>query len=355
MQWLAKVKLPTNLWGVNGGMVLKIFQSPVEIAGQMGALVRGLRQYGHEAVGYNTWFNYLNYTEHITNTDLASVIRAFDEAKKDYDIFHYHLGVTLQSDMSDLVELKGLGRKRVMHHWGNDARLKSLAQKKSPFLLDPCNPLTDEVMDEKLKRLGSLIPTVIIQDFELLDYVKNYYMNIYVLPLAFDVAGTQVSYPNPETKIPLIIHAPTQPSFKGTVFIESTLDLLQKNGFPLRYKRIENMSHTEAMQVYREADIVIDQVLAGTYGTFAVEAMAQGKPVVGYIREDLIDTFPATLPIIQADPVTLYHRLIPYLLDGNLRHSTGIKSREYAQMRHDIMSVMPTLLSIYDVVLNQTI
>lgn len=352
MQWLHVVKYELL---ARGGIVLKIFHSPVEIAGQMGALVRGLGQYGHEAVGYNTWFNYLDYAEYLTNTDLASVIRAYDEAKTHYDIFHYHLGVPLYSDMSDLVELKSLGRKRVMQHWGNDVRLKSLAQKKSPFLLDPCNPLSDALMDEKLKRLGELIPTVIIQDFELLDYVKNYYMNIYVLPLMFDVTGTQTSYPNPETKIPLIIHAPTQPSFKGTVFIESTLDLLQKNGFPLRYKRIENMSHAEAMQVYREADIVIEQVLVGTYGTFAVEAMSLGKPVIGYIREDLIETFPATLPIISADPVTLYHRLIPYLLDGNLRYTTGIKSREYAQMRHDIMNVIPTLLSIYDVVLNQTV
>ena len=44
---------------------------------------------------------------------------------------------------------------------------------------------------------------------------------------------------------------------------------------------------------YRDADIVVDQLLAGWYGGFAVEAMALGKPVIAYLRESDLHHVPA--------------------------------------------------------------
>ena len=161
-------------------------------------------------------------------------------------------------------------------------------------------------------------------------------------------------YPSPEKYIPLIIHAPTQPSFKGTAEIESTLARLKQDGFQFDYRRIEHMSHAEAMSYYHAADLVIDQILVGTYGMFAVEAMTLGKPVVSYIREDLLSTFPATLPIISANPATLYDVLMPYLTSAELRAQKGRQSRQYAEERHDISRITPTLLDIYNVVLQYT-
>ena len=43
---------------------------------------------------------------------------------------------------------------------------------------------------------------------------------------------------------------------------------------------VEGLHHDEAFERYRAADIVVDQLNAGWYGLFAIEAMALGKPVV---------------------------------------------------------------------------
>lgn len=328
----------------------RILFSPIEIAGQMGQFVTGLRKMGHKALGLNTFITYLNYKSHILNGDLTEVLRKYEEEKDEYDIFHYFFNSSLQSGFSDVSQLKKLGKKFVMHHWGNDVRLKVKAQQINPFLYDPCNPLSDKEIVEQLKIGSSLIKTAIIQDFELYDFVKDYYPNIFILPLAFDVTGTIPNFPSIEEKIPLIIHAPTQPTFKGTAIIETTLDVLKTNGYLFKYKRIEQMSHEEALKYYNKADIIIDQILVGTYGTFAVEAMALGKPVVAYIRDDLVSKFPSNLPIVSASPLTLYQALIPLLSDSKLRFDTGVQSRLYAEERHDLSKVIPQLLQIYDVV-----
>jgi glycosyltransferase involved in cell wall biosynthesis len=328
----------------------KVFFSPIEIAGQMGCFVSGLKRLGHDAIGFNTYRTYLNYNNDIVNADLGDVLIQYELAKPNYDIFHYFFNSSLYWDFTDVRELHAMGKKLVMHIWGNDARLQSLVKQSNPFLQDPCNPLSDEVMIDRLKTSSSLIKTAIIQDYELYDHVKDYFTNVYVLPLAFDVAGTTPSYPDISKPVPLIIHAPTQPTFKGTSYIECTLELLRNAGYLFEYRRIEKMSHEEAMNYYKQADIVIDQVSVGTHGTFAVEAMALGKPVVAYIREDLVSTFPPNLPIVNASPVTLYQQLIPLLTSPLLRHQTGVQSRQYVEERHDISKVIPQLLDIYDVV-----
>jgi len=330
---------------------LRIFHCPINIAGQMGYMVKGLLAQGHTAVGFNTYQTYLNYKDGIVNADWVSVVTQFEEIKNDYDIFHYHFGSTLFEDLRDVKDLQSKGKKFVMHQWGNDVRIKEKARIMSPYLLDPCNPMSDNKMLERLKRNSEWIKTVIIQDFELYAYVKDYYPNIYILPLLFEVSGTVPFYPQPDKKKPLIIHAPTQPAFKGTERIEETLTQLRNDGYSFDYKRIEKVSNEEALAIYKQADIVIDQLLVGSYGLFAVEAMSLGKPVVSYIREDLRHTFPANLPIVSANPDNLYQVLGPLLVDASKRHEAGVKSREYTAERHDIQKVIPQLIDIYRAVL----
>ncbi len=52
----------------------------------------------------------------------------------------------------------------------------------------------------------------------------------------------------------------------------------------IRFEIIENKPNKEAIEIYKKADIVIDQVLVGWYGAFAVEVMKMGKPVAVFIR-----------------------------------------------------------------------
>ena len=96
-----------------------------------------------------------------------------------------------------------------------------------------------------------------------------------------------------------------------------------QEGHPLRPRRrraaraaishplpeVSGLPHAEAMKLYSQADLVIDQVLAGWYGGFAVELMAMGKPVACYIRDEDLHFIPpamaAQLPLLRVRPDTL--------------------------------------------------
>ena len=47
---------------------------------------------------------------------------------------------------------------------------------------------------------------------------------------------------------------------------------------------MEQVSHEEALELYCQADLVVDQLRIGWYGALAVEVMKMGKPVVVYIE-----------------------------------------------------------------------
>ncbi len=107
------------------------------------------------------------------------------------------------------------------------------------------------------------------------------------------------------------------------------------------------MSHREAVELYKKADIVIDQILCGAYGNLSVEAMALGKPVICFIRPDLLQSFPSTLPVQSANPDTLYAVLRDLVLDGTKRAELGKQGRLYVEEHHDAAKVAQQLKAIY--------
>ena len=51
---------------------------------------------------------------------------------------------------------------------------------------------------------------------------------------------------------------------------------------------VEGLDHREAFERYRRADVIVDQLNAGWYGVFAIEAMALGKPVVTFLHDEAV-------------------------------------------------------------------
>lgn len=330
--------------------LLKVMQAPIEIAGQMGSLSKALSAYGVLSVAYNYFHTYLNYREHRFNVDAYELERLLPEAIHYFDLFHFHYGYTLTPNFRDLKEIKRVGKKIVMHHWGSDVRVEAMAKLSNPYVYTGDSPPPDQV-DQRLKELSKVIDHAIVQDYEVYPYLVPYYKHIHVLPVAFPVKETTPVYPSTLETEPLIIHAPTQPLFKGTQYIEEALHQLKAKGYSFRYKRIEGLSNREALQAYKEADLVIDQILCGSYGLLSVEAMSLGKPVVAYIREDLAPTFPEIPPILSANPTTITRVLEEVFLSPQLRREKGEKGRIYAEKYHEVNEVARRLVHIYEQVM----
>ena len=88
-----------------------------------------------------------------------------------------------------------------------------------------------------------------------------------------------------------ILHAPNHRNIKGTRHIIQAVEDLQKEGFDIQLKLLEKVPNDQVLKVMSEVDIVIDQIIIGWYAMFALEGMALRKPVITYIREDLLDLY----------------------------------------------------------------
>ena len=157
---------------------------------------------------------------------------------------------------------------------------------------------------------------------------------------------------------PRVLHAPSHRGVKGTRFLLDAAERLQRESVPFDLELIENLPHEEARRRYREADLVVDQLLAGWYGGFAVEAMALGKPVIAYLRESDLHVLPpdmrAELPVIDATPATIYDVLKEWLTVR--RHALperGRAGRVYVERWHDARAIAKRLIADYEAILRE--
>ena len=90
-----------------------------------------------------------------------------------------------------------------------------------------------------------------------------------------------------------IVHAPTNRAVKGSdAVINIVTKIQEKIPGRLELVLVENVPYSEALKIYKTADIIIDQIRIGWYGGFAVEAMKMGKPVIAYINENDLHFIP---------------------------------------------------------------
>jgi glycosyltransferase involved in cell wall biosynthesis len=324
---------------------VRIFHGIVEIAGQMGILSGAFKRKGYLSVGYNTFHSYLGYKEHLINTVWPEIQNTHKHILNFFDLFHFHYASSILPDYADLPVLKEKGKRMIMHFWGNDVRFHDQARINNPYVYTGDSP-PNAVIHARLARISRYLDEAIVQDYEVYPYVAPFFKKVHVVPIAIDLNGFDPHYPSITQSCPLILHAPTNPEFKGTAIVESVLAQLQRT-HSFQYRRIEGMSHVEATKLYREADLIIDQVRCGSYGLLSVESMALGKPVVCYIRSDLVGTFPGSLPIVNANPDTLYEQVKMLLENPEMRHQLGMAGRRYVENFHASDIVTDKLLQIY--------
>ena len=120
---------------------------------------------------------------------------------------------------------------------------------------------------------------------------------------------------------------------------------------PVDLESVEGLPHEEAREHYKRADIVVDQLIAGWHGVFALESMAFGKPVVVNLKPDVVAqaerAYGTKVPLVPATKETLVDALRPLVESPALRREIGAASRAYVERVHDIDRIADRLLDIY--------
>ncbi len=121
---------------------------------------------------------------------------------------------------------------------------------------------------------------------------------------------------------------------------------MKADGFDVELIILEQVSNEEIRKAMASVDIVADQLVIGWYAMFALEAMAMGKPVLCYLREDLesfyinaglIDS--GEIPIVKCNPSNVKSVIRSLVLDRERWAEIGARSREYAVRHHSTQAV----------------
>lgn len=144
-----------------------------------------------------------------------------------------------------------------------------------------------------------------------------------------------------------ILHAPNHKTIKGTSYIQKAIDELASEGYPVELVFLQKRPNHEIIEQISKADIVADQLVIGWYAMFALESMALAKPVVCYLREDLIDLYlfsglienKEEIPFLNSN-VFGFKKLIKDVLDEKIDLTiSSRKSFEYVSKYHSIQYV----------------
>ena len=143
-----------------------------------------------------------------------------------------------------------------------------------------------------------------------------------------------------------ILHAPNHYGIKGTSHIIQAIDQLKSEGLNIDFSLVENVSNDEVIKHISETDLVIDQLVIGWYAMFSIEAMTLGKPVICFLREDLLELYHSAglikknePPIINANPNNI-KEIIRQCVKGKIKIK-GFADRGYQYVKkiHSIEAI----------------
>lgn len=246
--------------------------------------------------------------------------RALADLLPTTDVFHFYFGLTLVPKRLQFPILDMYGKKSVFHYLGSDIRGKT----------------------PKQLSYGKRASAEIVGSYDAIRWVPE----AHVVPNGLDLSKYEPDKPLQHNTV-RVVHAPTSRQKKGTEWIVQACSSL-----PVELDVVENTRHDHAVERYKQADIVVDQLNAGWYGVFACECMALGKPVLTYLHEEAVrrteEAFGVELPLVPTSRETLADDLRPLIESPELRAEIGARSRAYMERVHDADAIADRLIGIYE-------
>jgi hypothetical protein len=255
-----------------------------------------------------------------------------------YDYFIFIGPFTLLPGYKDIRLFKFFRKKTMMLFVGCDVRMPEEVMK---YKWNPCRECTQEfqkfvgcVIDEKKKYIREIegIFDIVAAPFEATGYLQPPFHNA-IFPFDTSSFPPADKFPYKQNKVLKIFHAPSNQVYKGSKYIISAIEKLKKK-YEFEFHLVQNVSFEKYREELAKSDLVIDQMLLGSYGSVAIEAFLMNKPVIAYLREDMDVVEKEDCPVINANPDTLYSVLDNILAYPEQLIKIAGKGRNYVEKYH---------------------
>lgn len=338
----------------------RVMLGPTFAAGQPKILSDALKNMGARsqslAIGASKVFKFQADKTVPALKSFQEFARFYEAELSDYDVFIFFSRSFLhQSDYGgptglDLLYLRLMGKTVLFSFRGSDGRLASVFKETNRFNYVDEAPrgifqtsFVESSQSGYLAYVSKVCDGIFVPDGEMQTYLPG----ADVIPRAIDI--NEFSYvgiePSPDRAI-RILHAPTDPVIKGTAYVEAAIKYLRSEGIRVDFRCVSGADRNEIISSLKWADVVVDQLRIGWFGVFALEAMALGKVVVTYIRDDLVYQLPSPAPVVNANPDTVADVLKDLVLRPESLAAMGRVAREHVEAEHDAEKVVARLRAI---------
>jgi hypothetical protein len=267
------------------------------------------------------------------------------KALRDYDVFHYAFGASILDygdgpfELMDLKWAHNRGKCVAMTLHGCDVRPTT------PGGCDLCEATCNaERASRRLEKMRRWVDLFYVTTPDLLVVVPE----ARLLPASvWGLAETEVVPPRIEGPL-RIVHAPSDRRIKGTAALLSAVDSLRAEGLDIDLTLVEGVPHEQALELYRLADLGVDQLRAGWYGVFAVEMAAMGKPVVTSIAPEYVAASGMAAPPFSAADEDNVGNILRDLANHRTQlPAMGARAREFVIGRHGALANAKRVVTDY--------
>lgn len=336
-----------------GDGALRILHAPRNIAGQGSDMVAALRRLGHHA---ELWEDVPDAFGRPADRHLAldpldarATVDAILAAARDFDVVHFHYARTLVPWRGilppywDLPVLRGLGVKVFFTFHGTDARIERLHGTVNPWshAFGPPAPPEDDRTEKTIQVIRTYASGMFVVSMNYLAYVPD---AVY-MPRVIDLGAWPETPPRRHAR-PVLVHAPTRRSTKGTELLLAALEVLRAEGLDFELRLLEGVPHAQVREVLADADVLVDNLVGGSYGIVSLEAMASGAVAVSNYTDAVRRAHP-DLPVVHADPDTIATVLRPLLGSADARAAIAARGRPFVAATHAADTVAARLVEAY--------
>lgn len=267
--------------------------------------------------------------------------RLWRQHLKETDVFVF-IWESFEKNFRDLKKIKDLNKKIVVFLVGDDVRwyeaMKQEAKLKRISIIEYQNYFLHNRLQDKLEKLRNAekYADLIFSHPDISQLGIRPYHH-YFIPINIRQFR---SFEAQRKDRPLVIHAPSDRSIKGTKYIIDAVEKLELEAIDFDFRLIENTPYLQAIEIYKECDILVGQLLAHGGGKQGHELLSLGKVVISRMDySSYIDCVAEECPIIDANPSNIYQVLKDTILNYQLRCQLARRGPEYIKKYHDVDSI----------------
>ena len=352
---------------------MKILHLPTSVGGNSWGLAQGEKKLGLESyvlITENNWLEYksdicLNLENKSKVQNILIRLKTFLNIRNKFDVYHFNFGSSLV-DFNKygilLWDLPFYDGKIFMTYNGCDARQKYPTMRRVKFSAcheencygGICNDgKLDRIKKKKIKKASKYVNHFFTLNPDLMHFLPKEKTSF----LPYAISGWYgIDYEFKEIKDTInILHAPTNRELKGSKYIITALNNLKNRyGNKINITIVEKVPYKKALELYKKAHIVIDQVLIGWYGALGVEVMKSGKALAVFIRDEDLQFIPNKMAkelkeaVINITPYNIEEVLSTYIENPLLIKRKAEAGYEFARKWHDPEYVASITKSYYE-------